>query len=126
VWPAPDTRFTATTFGVAAIGMGFVGVALAAGALLAASLGYRRAHDELTSRRPLSASGVALALMAATLHGVRGLGSAAHRRSDRRNTGASRRQRRPASRAAQADLTWRLAVVVTARAVAPRMVTIGW
>lgn len=60
-------RFTITTLGVAAIGMGIVGVALAAGALLAAPVGYRRMRDELTSQRPLSAVGLALALMAATL-----------------------------------------------------------
>lgn len=60
-------RFTATEFGVAGVAVGSLGVALAAGALLAAPLGYRRAHDELTSERPLSTSGLALALMTATL-----------------------------------------------------------
>lgn len=64
-------RFTATEFGAAGVGLGLVGVLLAAGAYLAAALRYRRAHRELTSADALRADGLtadgrALGLLAAT------------------------------------------------------------
>ena len=81
VGSAAVVRLTAPDFGVLAILLGSCGVAFAAGAYLAAPLGYRRAHDQLRSKGTLPASGIAIALMSATLLVV-GLGCMAYVLSD--------------------------------------------